>query len=223
LTKDFIPNAEGSALAELGNTKVLAGVKIDVAEPFKDRPDEGVISVNAEFRTMAHPEFEPGPPGENSIELARVVDRGIRSAECVDLKKLVLPDGKCLGIFVDVYILDHSGNLIDCAALAAMKALLHTRVPKYEGEKLVREETDRMLEIQRRAVSCSFEKIGSKVILDANEEEELASDGRLTLATCGSGLLCAGQKSGKAGFKKDELLQLADVALEKGDELRKLL
>jgi len=32
--------------------------------------------------------FETGPPGEECIELARVVDRAVRSAECIDLDSL---------------------------------------------------------------------------------------------------------------------------------------
>jgi exosome complex component RRP42 len=78
ITKGIIPNAEGSAMAELGDTKVLCGVKIDVMKPYADRPTEGVFTVQAEFLPLAHPEFESGPPKEGSIELSRVVDRGIR-------------------------------------------------------------------------------------------------------------------------------------------------
>jgi len=37
---------------------------------------------------MSSPYAEPGPPSEEAIELARVVDRGIRESEMVDLGKL---------------------------------------------------------------------------------------------------------------------------------------
>src|SRR3989338_8180207 len=73
IKRGAIPNAEGSAWVSLGNTQVLCGVKVDVMEPFGDRPDEGVIVVNSEFSSMAHPDFMAGPPDEKSIELARVV------------------------------------------------------------------------------------------------------------------------------------------------------
>ncbi len=130
IKRGVIQNAEGSAWVQLGNTQVLCGVKVDVMEPFADRPDEGVIVVNSEFSSMAHPDFIPGPPDERSIELARVVDRGIRSAEAIDSSVLKLPDGKVLGVFIDLYTLNHSGNLIDAAALAAIAALQETRIPK---------------------------------------------------------------------------------------------
>jgi len=78
--------APGSCLVQLGKTKVLAGVSVDVGEPFPDRPNEGVMSTSAEFRPMASPRFESGPPNEESIEVARVIDRGIRESGAIDTK-----------------------------------------------------------------------------------------------------------------------------------------
>lgn len=224
--KNVFQNCEGSAIAYLGETKVVAGVKIDVAEPFPDRPDEGIFMVNAEFTPAAHPEFEAGPPNEKAIELARVVDRGIRAANSIDLNSLVLPDGKVLGVFIDVYVLDHSGNLTDAAALAAMAALNNTRIPKYEAAatenskgRLVREETVGKLAVKSNVVTCSFEKINGTTIVDATDEEEVASNGRLTIAVADGQYMVAGQKSGLAGFTKEEILSLFDAATAKYDQL----
>ena len=221
---DYIPNAEGSALASLGETKVVAGVKLDLVAPFPDRPDEAVISFNSEFSPIAHPDFEAGPPNENSIELARVVDRGIRSAEVIDLKKLgqqKTPEGKVLGVYVDLYIIDQCGNLIDCAALAAMAALCNTRVPKFDGEKLDRANSVGNLPLQRKVIACSFEKIEGQIVLDASYEEETASEGRFTVSVTDEGKVCAVQKSGAAGFTREQVLQFIDIAFEKGGELLK--
>lgn len=223
LEKNVIPNAEGSALAYLGNTKVLCGVKVDVATPFADRPNEGVIICNSEFSPIAHPDFYPGPPDERSIELARVVDRGIRSAEAIDVKKLVLEEGKVMGVFVDLYIIDHDGNLIDAATLAAAAALSVARVPKYENGKFIRDQIAGKLAVEKTVVSCSFEKIANQPVLDANNQEEIASLGRMTLSTCDGNLICAGQKSGKAGFTRDEFSHLIDLALEKRNVLLDVL
>ena len=56
---------------------------------------------------------------KTAIELARVVDRGIRESKAIDLKKLCIDPGKkVFMVFVDVYVLDHDGNLIDAAAMA---------------------------------------------------------------------------------------------------------
>ena len=47
-----------------------------------------------ELVPFASPMFESGPPREDAIELARVVDRGIRHSEIVDKKKLCITPGK---------------------------------------------------------------------------------------------------------------------------------
>jgi exosome complex component RRP42 len=125
IEQGIIEKAEGSARVFMGKTQILVGVKVGLGEPFPDTPNEGVLTVNAELVPVASPSFEPGPPDENSIELARVVDRGIRESKCIDNEKLCIEPGKkVFVVFVDIYVLDHGGNLIDASAIAAMAALV---------------------------------------------------------------------------------------------------
>ncbi|MCL5791327.1 MAG: RNA-binding protein, partial [Candidatus Thermoplasmatota archaeon] len=70
---NYVPRAQGSAFVKLGRTKVVVGVKIESGEPFPDTPNLGVMTTNVEMLPMAFPTFEPGPPNEESIEIARVV------------------------------------------------------------------------------------------------------------------------------------------------------
>jgi exosome complex component RRP42 len=73
----------------------MAGIKMDIGEPYPDEPDSGVMTTAAELIPMASPDFESGPPDEESIELARVVDRGIRESKIIDVDKLcVVPSEK---------------------------------------------------------------------------------------------------------------------------------
>jgi exosome complex component RRP42 len=220
--KGVLPNDDGSAFCQIGGTKVFAATKFDLMMPFPDRPDEGVFMVGCEFSPMAHPTFEPGPPGEDSIELARIVDRGIRGGELIDLAELgktKTEEGKVFALFVDIHVVDHCGNLIDAAVLAASAALSCTRVPKFEDDAIVRGEYVRDFKPKRLVASCSFEKIAGRIVADATNEEEAASDGRLTLSCTDDGKLCAAQKSGAAGFNAGELMQLIDLAHEKKKEL----
>ena len=132
----LIERAEGSARVLLGKTEIMVGTKIEIGKPFSDTPNEGVLTVNVELVPLASPTFEPGPPKENAIELARVVDRGIRESKALDFKKLCIKPGKkVFVIFVDVYVLNHDGNLIDASALAALAALLNTKMLNYEIEE----------------------------------------------------------------------------------------
>jgi exosome complex component RRP42 len=223
----LITTAEGSAQVKLGKSQVLAGIKLGVGTPFPDRPEEAVFSTNAEFLPLASPNFESGPPSAESIELARVVDRGIRSSNAVDIANLKLgesPDGKTLvwSVWLDLYVLDHDGNLIDAAALAAMAAILNTKMPKFEDGKLIRAEAKAKLPHQHVCVESTFAKVGDTIMLDPQYDEEVGMDCRLTLATV-PGHICAGQKGGRGSFTAKEMDECMDVALRKGDELRRLL
>jgi len=118
IEQGYIKNAEGSAMVTLGETKVLVGVKMEIGEPFPDRPDEGVLMVNAELGPIASPDFESGPPDEQSVELARVVDRGVRESKVIDMKKLCIEPGeKVWMVCVDIHVLNDCGNLIDASSL----------------------------------------------------------------------------------------------------------
>ena len=222
LEKGAIPSAEGSARVHMGQTQVLVGIKMDVGTPFPDRPEEGVLSTNAELLPMASPTFEPGPPSPESIELARVVDRGLRSSNAVDLPSLFLEEGKVWMTFVDIYVLDHDGNMFDAAALAAMAAIENCRVPKYEDGKVVRGEYAGSLKTVNRCVTTTFAKIGQTLLLDPTLDEETAMDARITIATTPD-YVCAIQKGCAGGFTKDELLRLIDASFKGGNDLRALL
>src|SRR3989337_1828597 len=89
IEKNYIKTAEGSARVKLGNTDVLVGVKINTGEPYPDTPRSGVLTTSVELAPLASPTFESGPPRPDAIELARVVDRGIRETKTVDMSKLV--------------------------------------------------------------------------------------------------------------------------------------
>ena len=116
--KGVIRTAEGSAMVCLGQTEVVVGIKVGLNTPYPDTPNEGILTVNAELVPLASPTFEPGPPDERAIELARVVDRGIRSSRAIPLDRLCIVPGKRVYIvFVDIYILNHDGNLVDASAL----------------------------------------------------------------------------------------------------------
>jgi len=217
-----LQNPDGSSLVSIGKSQVMAGIKFDVATPFADRPKEGVLSTSADLLPIASHLFEPGPPSAESIELARVVDRGIRSANIIDLASLFLEDGKVLAVYIDLFTLDHDGNLIDTASLAAMSALLSARMPKVEGGKIVRGEFVGKLPIKEKVVTCTFGKIGSQTFLDPSLDEEKGMDCRLTLATTPTHL-CAAQKGGWGAISEKDLMQLMDISMEKGRELRALL
>jgi exosome complex component RRP42 len=226
IRKNVLDKAEGSAEVFLGDTRVFAGIKVDKGDPFPDTPNQAVLTVNAEFTPIASPAFEPGPPDETSVELARVVDRGIRSSEAIDLQKYCIVPGKSVYvIFVDLFILNHSGNLIDASALAAMAALQSTKLPKYtlESDKMIFLDAREPLELRDLPITVSMGKIGNSLIVDPTADEEDVMDTRLTIAINKDGHICAMQKSGSAGLDLEEIKKAINMAREKATEIRKLL
>lgn len=223
LVRNPLDNAEGSALCHLGKTQVLAGIKFDLAMPFADRPNEGVLSTGAELSPLGSHTFEPGPPSKKAIELARVVDRGIRSSEAIDLGSFKMEGvEKVLALYIDLWVCDHDGNLFDAATLAAMAALQGTRLPKVEDGKIVRNESAGPLPLSTSVVSCTFGKVGEHHLLDPTLDEEKGQDGTLTIATTPE-YVCAAQKAGWAAYTQKDILELVDISFQKGAELRRLL
>lgn len=222
----LIERAEGSARVRLGKTEVLVGIKIEIGEPFSDTPNEGVLTVNAELVPLASPTFEPGPPDENSVELARVVDRGIRESKAITLEDLcVEPGKKVFVVFVDVYVLNHAGNLIDASALAALATLMNAKMFNYEvkeGEIKIKPGY-KPLPLRNYPVATTFAKIGDKFVVDPDLEEEQVMDARLTITVEKDGKICALQKGGNGYFAAQQIYEASKIAQQKAMELRKLV
>ena len=224
----IIPKSEGSVDVCLGKTHVIAGVKYEMGPPFEDDPDQGVCTVMSEFVPMASPMFESGPPGEDSIELARVVDRGIRHGGCINYKKLCVKEGKMAYIlYDDLYILDYSGNLIDCASLAALVALINCKLPGAKwNEKTGTAEWDGTYwnaPIEELPLTATFAKIGDIICVDPNLEEELIANGRLSICTNSKGFITSMQKGGTGLFTLDEIHTCMKKAIEITNGLREKL
>lgn len=222
ITRDVISHAEGSAQVELGETLVLAGVKMQVEEPMEDTPNQGNLMVSAELLPLAHAEYESGPPSPESVELARVVDRGIRAAESIDLESLFIEEEKAWSVFIDLYVLNYNGNLFDASTLAAMAALSGTQMPKFEDGKPVYEQKAGPLKIRNIVASTTFGKLGSSLVLDTNMHEESAASARLTIANDGK-VIRAMQKGLGGSLSPQEIEGLVDVSLGKYAELKKAI
>jgi exosome complex component RRP42 len=219
LETNTIPHAEGSAVVDIGNTKVLAGVKLAVGDPMPDKPDEGVLVTGAELLPLANAEYETGPPSPEAIEFARVVDRGIRAAGIVDTEALFIEKDKVWNTFVDIYVLNYDGNLFDAGMLAAAAALLTARMPKIEGDTVVREGNLGRLKTKGIVTSCTYAKLGKNILLDPNANEERIMSCRLTIANDES-LIRAMQKGLSGSFTFRELSELVDATFDKSKLLR---
>ena len=220
-----VKTAEGSARVRIGDTDVMVGIKLDVGEPYPDTPDEGTIIVGAELLPLSNPEFELGPPGIQAIELARVVDRGIRESKALDFKKLcITPKEKIWMVIIDICPINDAGNLLDASSLAAIAALKDAKYPSFDGEKIdYKQKTDKKLQLEKMPIAVTVIKIGDKFIVDPDVEEERVIDARLTVSSIEDGTLCAMQKGGDFPLTIEEISKMIDIGIEKGKELRKYL
>jgi len=214
---NYVSRADGSAYVKLGETIVLTGVKIEPGAPYPDNPAEGVLIVNAEFVPLASPLFEPGPPDENAYELARVIDRSFRESKAINLSKLgIIPGKKVMVLWTDIYVLNHSGNLIDASAISTLAALLTTKVPRVviNGEQIILERSpdNEFLEVSKKVITATVAKIGSYLVVDPNDEEESIADVKLSVSFDEHGEIVGLQKSGMGFITTSELDSMIDLA-----------
>ena len=201
-----VPKAEGSARARLGDTEVVAGVKVQPERPFPDTGDQGMLICTAEILPIAHNDVETGPPGPPVVELARVTDRGIRESKMLDMKQLVLEKNKSvIGIFA---------------------AINSCKIPKYEMQDdapvKIENEFDRP-PISTLPVSVTMAKIDDYIIVDPNFDEWSIMDARITITTNSDGNVVALQKGGHDGFTQEELIKCAEISVKVGSKIRDII
>ena len=222
-----IPKANGSARVFLGDTDVLCGVKIQPDKPFPDMGDKGIFMCTAELLPFSHPTVETGPPQAPVIELARVVDRGIRESHMVDVSQLVIEkDKSVVGVFADIVVVDYDGNLFDACSYAATAALLTSTTPKWtmvDDKVTLVDEEETPLPTTTIPVSVTMGKIGNHIIVDPNGDEWASMDARITITTNSDGNICALQKGGSDGFTQDEINQCGEISVRVGAKIREKL
>lgn len=216
-----ITKAEGSAEIMLGKTRVLAGVKCQPGTPYPDSLNSGTLTTSAEMNPLAAPDFEAGPPRAESIELARVVDRGVRESGVIKFDDLcITPAEKVWVVYLDLHVLDYDGNLFDACSLAALAAVLNAKLPNVRYAVGTQ---DVPLPTSEPPISCTTVKIGRALLADPGLDEDLCLDARLTVACDESGAIRAMQKGGHGSLSVNEVKTIINVGRTNGAQIRRLL
>jgi exosome complex component RRP42 len=217
--------AEGSARVKIGHTEMITGIKMAVEKPYPDTPEDGSLMVGAELLPMSSPRFESGPPSIESIEIARVVDRGIRESKALDTKQLCVEKGeKVWIIMIDACPINAEGNLLDAAGISAIAALQDARFPEYDGTVIdYKTKSKKALPIIKVPIPVTVYKIEGKFLVDPLEVEEEAADARLTVTVIEDGNVVSLQKGGERPLTVDDIDNMINIAQEKSKELRKAL
>ncbi|XP_036306066.1 exosome complex component RRP45 isoform X2 [Pipistrellus kuhlii] len=234
----------GCCIVELGKTRVLGQVSCELVSPKLNRATEGILFFNLELSQMAAPAFEPGRQSDLLVKLNRLLERCLRNSKCIDTESLCVVAGeKVWQIRVDLHLLNHDGNIIDAASIAAIVALCHFRRPdvSVQGDEVTLytpEERDPVpLSIHHMpiCVSFAFFQQGTFLLVDPSEREERVMDGLLVIAVNKHREICTIQSSGGimllneqvlrcskiAGVKVAEITELIQKALENDQKVRK--
>lgn len=189
----------GCCMVSLGHTRVIAQVSCDVQQPKTARPNEGTVYINVELTPLAAQHFESGRQSEATIIISRQLEKCFKDSKCIDLESLcIVADKKVWNLRIDVNVINHDGNLIDCASIATLAALLHFHRPDVTstGEEIIvhpASEKDFLpLMLFHYPVSISFITFESgNTIMDPTYMEEKVGVARLTLGVNSYRELCS--------------------------------
>lgn len=222
----YIQQAEGSARVRLGDTDVIVGIKMNMGTPYPDAPNDGTLTSSAELRPMATSDFEIGPPSQESIEIARVVDRGIRESKCIDFGALCIkPKEKIWMTWLDMHAVDYDGNLFDAASLGCIAALMTATVPasKVTGIEGVEPRADFPMPVKDVPIMTTAIKIGGQILFDPTSIEEKVGGPRLSISFDREGNVRAMQKGLGGAFTADEVKDIVRRGSQHASDLRAIV
>ncbi|GAB5593540.1 3'-5'-exoribonuclease [Umbelopsis nana] len=225
--KDF-----GHVQVQLGRTRVSAKVSAEVVRPRPDKPTEGLLLFNTEISPMASPAFEVGRPSEEEVIISRTIEKALRRSRAVDTEGLCIVAGeKVWSIRVDLQFFDHEGNLVDCACIAAITALLHFRRPDVTviGEEVTIHPMDQRNPVPLSVhhipicVTFSFFAGGELLVVDPSIIEEQIREGDMTVAMNIHKEICTLSKAGGIPLEMDQIIRCSKIATTKTAEITELI
>ncbi|KAJ2829609.1 3'-5'-exoribonuclease [Coemansia erecta] len=220
--------ATGLVEVQLGQTSVLARVSCEVTRPFVDRPTEGIVQFTAEQSSMSAPGADGSGRSAQEVAVTRMLERVVRQSRAIDTEALcILAGEKVWTVRVDVHFVDHGGNAVDAAAIAAIAALRRFRRPDVtvDGEEAiihdVRDRNPVPLSIHHTPVCVSFAFFGDGelMVLDPGLLEEQAQVSGFTVTLNAHGEVCALNKAGGIPLTPKQIQRCIQIALAKVDEI----
>ncbi|XP_058055988.1 uncharacterized protein LOC131207394 [Anopheles bellator] len=200
----------------LGETRVLARVTCEVVQPKATRPNEGTLFINVELGPMAAPHFDGGRQSDESVHLNRILERALKDSACVDLESLCLvAEEKVWNLRIDVNVLNHEGNVIDCCSIAALAALAHFKRPDItvDGENVILHTLEEKEPIKVTlfhypiCVSYAIFHKGTIAIADPTYLEERVAEAKMVIGVNSYGELCGLHLGGITLTSADLLLR----------------
>lgn len=220
----YIDQAEGSARVRLGDTDVVVGIKMGTGTPYPDSPNEGTMTTSVELRPMASSDFELGPPSPESIEIARVVDRGIRESKTIDFGKLCIKPGEKIWMtWLDMHAVDYDGNMFDACSIGAIAALRTATLPNSKLPEGQGKGDDVPMPVTDLPIMVTAQKLGDTIVFDPSATEEKVGGPRISISFDKAGNVRAMQKGKVGAFTRDEVMHITRVGQKKAAALRDIV
>ncbi|RNA15649.1 D-3-phosphoglycerate dehydrogenase [Brachionus plicatilis] len=225
-----INNSYGSCQLILGDTKVIAAVKAELDTPDAFTPDFGKLDFFVDCSANAAPEFQ-GRGGEQIASQIVNILSNLFSPKNFDLTQLNIVSGKkCWHLYVDIVLLESSGNLYDACALATKLALARARFPRLatksddEGQIEIdfadEDEEAMQLNVDNLPHSVSVCKIGNNYVVDSDLKEESVTKVRITFGFDDKGNIRYTSKDGFGSLDPDSLYSIVDIAKNSSKKLQ---
>ena len=210
ITRDFIKHAEGSALIELGDTKVICTATVDEKTPhFLKGEEQGWVT--AEYSMLPRStqvrsvrEAARGRVGGRTHEIQRLIGRSLRS----------IMDLKALGertIWLDCDVIQADGGTRTAAITGSFVALVDAL--KYLREK----EVLTSIPIIDLLAAISVGKVGEEILLDLCYEEDFNAQVDMNVVMTGKGKIVEIQGTAEGypftRIELDRMLEYADKGI----------
>ena len=209
ITRGIMKNAEGSALIEMGDTKVLCTATVEESVP-RFLKDTGKGWVTTEYAMLPRATTERvrrdsvrGKIGGRSHEIQRIIGRVLRAV--IDFDKL----GE-RSITIDCDVLQADGGTRTASITGGFVAL--SEACSY----LLREGLVEENPINDYIAAVSVGIVNDKLVLDLNYEQDSSAEVDMNIAMTGAGLLVEVQGTAEGEpFSKNRLTEMIKLA-EKG-------
>ncbi|KAL1505431.1 hypothetical protein ABEB36_005001 [Hypothenemus hampei] len=211
----------GCCNVSLGKTKVLAQVTCDLQEPKSNRPSEGTLNINLELNPMADPSFEAGRQSDLSAQLNRLLEKCLKDSKAIDLESLCIQMKKRVwSLRIDLNVLNHDGNILDCASIAALAALSHFRRPDVTSDGVefkihsIEERDPIPIVVYHYPVYITYAIFsgGDFLVVDPTLLEEGVAEAFLSIGLNSYDELCGLHLGGKAQLSTNVILEITNKA-----------
>lgn len=211
LTNDIIKTADGSCLAEFGDTRVLCCATVEEGVPKWRRASHGCGWVTAEYAmlpasTARRSKREYGARKGRSMEIERLIGRSLRSV--VRMEKM----GE-ITVTLDCDVIQADGGTRTASVTGAWVALHDALMGLVRANKLNR------LPLTGQVAAISAGIVGREALLDLDYSEDSHADVDLNLVGTDAGGIVevqgTGERSTLSRAQLDGLLDMGQAAIER--------